>query len=140
MKKGSTEGLHLFVENDRQQRAATVLRDVAYVIEAHFELKESAGQAESTAAKHISMFNRRAVQGQCFHRPYLGVREFAAHFAPVGEALPASSLAEHQRDCDLGWMLHDIDYERGNTPRFFRAALKEGVLEVPSLRSPEVKA
>ena len=139
MKKGSTEGLHLFVENDRQQRAATVLRDVAYAIEAHFELKESAGQAESTAAKHISMFNRRAVQGQCFHRPYLGVREFAAHFAPVGKTLPASSLPENQRNCELGWMLHDIDYERGNTPQFFRAALRDGVLEVPPLHSPEVK-
>src|SRR5258705_10085678 len=31
MTAGSTEGLALLVEDDRQQRAATVLKDVAYV-------------------------------------------------------------------------------------------------------------
>ena len=41
MNRGTTEGLRLFVEDDRQQRAATVLRDVAYVIVAHFELTSS---------------------------------------------------------------------------------------------------
>jgi CRISPR-associated protein Cas5d len=34
----STEGLHLAVDDDRQQRATTLLRDVDYVVEAHFDL------------------------------------------------------------------------------------------------------
>ena len=36
---------------------------------------------------------------------------------------------------DLGWMLLDMDYtDPGNiTPRFFRAVLKDGVLEVPAM-------
>src|SRR3954447_12829749 len=38
MNRGSLAGLHLLVDEDRQQRASTVLADVAYVIEAHFEL------------------------------------------------------------------------------------------------------
>ncbi|WP_447413249.1 type I-E CRISPR-associated protein Cas5/CasD, partial [Clostridium perfringens] len=63
--------------------------DVAYVIEAHFTMTERAGPDDS-AAKHIAMFNRRAAQGQCFHRPCLGTREFPAEFALIedGAALP----------------------------------------------------
>jgi len=59
MKRGDTNGLGLVVDEDRQQRAATILVNPAYVIEAHFEMTEKAG-AEDSAAKHLSMFNRRA--------------------------------------------------------------------------------
>ena len=139
MKRGTTHGLRVLIEKDRQQRAATVLRDVAYVIDAHFALTGNEEDADRTAAKHIAIFNRRAGRGQCFHRPCLGVREFAAHFALVDGAGPQSGLPEDQRDRDLGWMLHDIDYEEGNSARFFRAELRGGVIEVPPLHAPEVK-
>jgi CRISPR-associated protein Cas5d len=131
MRAGSTAGLGLVVEEVRQQRAATLLVDVAYVIEAHFTLTARAS-AEDTAAKHIAMFNRRAGSGQCFHRPCLGTREFAADFTliPEGAALPASQLPLQQRDQDLGWMLHDIDHAAGAASRFFRARLTDGVLDV----------
>lgn len=131
MKNNSTEGLALFVDEERQQRAATLLRDVAYVIEAHFNMTAKAGP-EDTPAKHLAMFNRRAENGQCFHRPCLGTREFAADFAliPEGEPLPASTLLDDQRNRDLGWMLHDIDFAKNNTSRFFRARLEGGILDV----------
>ena len=35
MKRKSVADLYTLIEDDRQQRAATVLKDVAYVIEAH---------------------------------------------------------------------------------------------------------
>ena len=139
MKRGTTDGLRTLIEDDRQQRAATLLRDVAYVIEAHFVLTDAA-TADDTKAKHLAMFNRRAGKGQCFHRPYLGTREFAAHFAPVGDAIPQSELPSDQRDRDLGWMLHDIDFGDEPSPRFFRATLRHGVIEVPPFGAPEVKA
>lgn len=131
MRAASTAGLGLAVEDNRQQRAATLLVDVAYVIEAHFETTEKA-TADDTPAKHISMFNRRAAAGQCFHRPCLGTREFAADFALVAEGapLPASEILEDQRERDLGWMLHDIDFANDRTSRFFRARLTGGVLDV----------
>jgi CRISPR-associated protein Cas5d len=131
MRAGSTAGLGLVAEEVRQQRATTLLTKVAYVIEAHFVLTPRAG-AEDTPAKHIAMFNRRAAAGQCFHRPCLGTREFAADFALVSEGapLPESTLPEHQRDQDLGWMLHDIDHAAGAASRFFRAQLRDGVLDV----------
>ena len=138
MRGETTEGLRILVEEDRQQRAATVLRDVGYVIEAHF-LLTAAARADDTEAKHLAMFNRRAAKGQCFHRPYLGTREFAADFELVEGAMPRSSLPRDQRDRDLGWMLHDIDYAQGMTPRFFRAALRDGVIEVPRIDAAAVK-
>ena len=139
LNRGTTEGLHTLIEDDRQQRATTLLRDVAYVIEAHFVLTGTAG-ADDTAAKHLAMFTRRAAKGQCFHRPYLGTREFAADFALVEDAMPPSTLPADQRDSELGWMLHDIDYGDGMTPRFFRAELRNGVIDVPALAALEVKA
>ena len=138
VKSGEAWALHSTIEDDRQQRATTLLRDVGYVIEAHFVLTDSAA-AEDSAAKHLSMFNRRASKGQCFHRPYLGTREFIADFELVTENFPPSSLPPDQRNRDLGWMLHDLDYANEMTPRFFRAALRNGVIEVPHPDSDEVK-
>ena len=137
MGRGDTAGLSTAIEGDRQQRAATVLRDVGYVIEAHFVLTPTA-EPDDTPAKHAAMFNRRAARGQCFHRPYLGTREFPAHFAPAPDGL-LSALPSGQRTRDLGWMLHDIDYANGSSPRFFRAALRDGVVHVPPPDSEDVK-
>lgn len=140
MKAGSTDGLWHLVDEDRQQRAATVLRDVAYVIEAHFELTPKAG-AEDSVGKHLDIFNRRARKGQCFHMPCLGVREFPAYFSLVEgqEAMPSTDVALAGAR-DLGWMLHDIDFAQDNTPRFFRAQMQDGVIEVPPWHSDEVKS
>ena len=139
MRRGTADTPRTLIEDDRQQRAATVLRDVAYVIEAHFVLTAAAA-AGDTEAKHIAMFNRRAAKGQCFHRPYLGTREFAADFALVEGDVPDSRLPSDQRDRELGWMLHDIDYGDEMSARFFRASLRDGVIDVPPLDAAEVKA
>jgi len=140
MKAGDTAGLTNYVDEDRQQRAATILRDVAYVIEAHFDLTPKAG-AEDSVGKHLDIFNRRARKGQCFQQPCMGVREFPASFQLLedGDPVPEkhASLLEPR---DLGWTLHDIDFDRGMVPRFFRAQMADGVIEVPPWHSEEVKA
>ena len=131
MRAASTAGLGLVVEDNRQQRATTLLVNVDYVIEARFEMTARAAEDDSPA-KHLSMFNRRAASGQCFHRPCLGTREFAAAFPLTreGAPLPESRLPQDQRDRDLGWMLHDIDHAGDKSSRFFRARLEAGVLDV----------
>lgn len=131
MRSGSTAGQGIVADHNRLQRASTLLVGVAYVIEAHFELTAKAG-SDDTPAKHICMFNRRAEAGQFFHQPCLGTREFPAAFRLLRESdpLPESSLPLDQRNCKLGWMLHDIDFENGRTSRFFRAHLVDGVLDV----------
>lgn len=143
MRGGTIEDLALFVEDDRQQRAATVLKEVAYVIEAHFEPTER-WSAEDNEGKHLDMFNRRAVQGQCFHRPCLGTREFPADFALAGADTPLP-IAETR---DLGLMLLDMQYTARSDepaiydaePRFFRARMVDGIIDVPGLHDPRVHA
>lgn len=140
IKAGRTDELVSYVEEDRQQRAATMLRDVGYVISAHFELTAKAGP-DDNVGKHLDIFNRRARRGQCFQAPCLGTREFPASFALIedDDTIPAAdpSLTGER---DLGWMLHDIGFTDGMAPRFFRARMVDGRVEVPSPDSPEVRA
>lgn len=147
MKRGDLEGLQLLVDEDRQQRASTVLVAPGYVIEAHFTLTAKAGP-DDNEGKHLDIFNRRAARGQCFHQPCLGTREFAAHFALIAPdaPMPARNPEAETADLgfgaprDLGFMLWDIDHAaRGRPSLFFRASLSDGVIEVPSPGSPEVR-
>lgn len=148
MMNGQPGNLSLNIEDERQQRAALILRDVAYVIEAHFDILNHRFEPDGPelsdrecAGKHLDMFNRRARSGQYFHHPYFGTREFPASFALIenGDAFPASEVSAEQRDNDFGFMLHDIEFDqdpktkkvRQTTPRFFRAEMKEGLIKVP---------
>lgn len=167
MKAGSG-ALGLLVDEDRQQRAATILRDVEYVIEAHFEVLDASDSdgrkldKNQAAAKHLDQFNRRARAGQCFQRPYLGCREFACDFelaedgpwrpreTTAGDAFYGTDAATR----DLGFMLHDMEFvpdTNGNviegskgervTPiaKFFRAEMVRGVIKVPPPDSEELR-
>jgi len=116
-----------YADEDRAQRNTVALRDVDYVVEAHFTLTGQAG-SEDNFDKFEDMFRRRLKKGQHFHQPYLGCREFAA------EVLPADDASQPIPDTrELGLMLQDIEYgPSGNRPMFFSARLENGVLEVPS--------
>ena len=124
----------VLIEEDRQQRAAMVLRNVEYVIEAHFDI---IGTEDVNPAKHKEMFDRRASKGQCFTQPYLGCREFPAHFELLDGPVPRSSLSGKR---DLGWMLHDIDYANDFEARFFKATMIDGVVIVPQWETKEVES
>jgi len=150
-----------FIEEERQQRAGLFLRDVRYRIYARFEFippeerkhnravssefwadAEEQSQfihADEKEAKYAAMFERRAKKGQCFHRPYMGCREFACDFKLVDSASELTPPVAESRD--LGFMLYDMNFEDVNNPMplFFRAAIKEGVVQVPPRNSEEVK-
>lgn len=129
----------LFIEEQRQQRAGLLLRDVAYTIHSHFEMTAKAGN-EDSVVKFTEMFLRRSEKGQCFHRPYLGCREFAVEFEVFtnGKSLP-EPISETR---DLGWMLYDIYHDNAVDkknqhfcndncrPSFFRASLTNGRLMI----------
>jgi CRISPR-associated protein Cas5d len=128
--------LGLYVEEERQQRAATLLRDVAYVIEAHFDVVSG----ENNVGKHLDQFNRRARDGRCWSHPYFGCREFPADFALIEEGEPFPTVHDELKgERDLGYILHDIDFSDGMTPHFFRAKLRDGVMDIPPLKSREVR-
>jgi len=130
----SLEGLALTAGHERQQRASTVLVNVAYVIAARFELTEKPG-ADGNAGKHLDVFSRRARKGQCFHQPCLGTREFPARFS----LLEAATLPPIDENRDLGFMLWDIDHAGDRASLFFRAKLEKGIMTVPPPGSPEIR-
>jgi CRISPR-associated protein Cas5d len=114
--------------DDATPRNTLALRDVVYVVEAEPFVFEPG--AENHPTKYMAMFNRRVEKGQCFHRPYLGCREFACDFTPPD---PAERPLSESRD--LGLMLYDIAFKReGNRAHFFRAKLEAGVLDTDPAR------
>ena len=119
-----------------QQRASTVLTDVAYVICARFALTPKAGP-DDNEGKHLDTFNRRARKGQCFHQPCLGTREFPAQFELIEPDATLPQAIDETRD--LGFMLYDIDHAGDRSSLFFRAALDRGVMRVPPPDSPEIR-
>jgi CRISPR-associated protein Cas5d len=123
--------------DNRQQRATTLLRDVEYIIEAHFDLTDKAGP-EDNDGKHLDIFNRRAKNGQFFHQPCLGCREFPAFFEVV-EGEPSISCYLGQTK-ELGYMLLDIDFSNDMTPLFFKAIMQDGIITPPAPSSLEVHA
>ena len=137
MERG-TGALYLCTAEDIQQRAALLLRDVHYVIEAHFDMTEQAAPGDNPG-KFQDIVKRRIKRGQSYHQPYLGCREFPAQFRWC-EALP-SCPEELEGTRELGWMLYDMDYSDPENirPLFFRASLKNGVLRVPDRVSEEVR-
>jgi CRISPR-associated protein Cas5d len=127
--------LGLYIEDQRQQRAGLFLRDVAYVIHAEFEMTEKAG-GEDTVTKFEQMFIRRASQGQCFHRPYFGCREFPVDFDFIPKEADDFPTVETTKD--LGWMLYDLDYSGIEPmPQFFHAQMENGSI---NLRNAEVRS
>ncbi|MBU1244008.1 type I-C CRISPR-associated protein Cas5c [Myxococcota bacterium] len=137
----------VYIEDARQQKAGMLLREVAYIIHAHLELTDRAGPQDNLV-KFQEMFLRRAGAGQCFNQPYLGCREFSAHFELIGQNEEAPSPIDESPE--LGLLLFDIVHDAssdkdhvhhcgpGCRASFFRAKLERGVLWVPLPGSKEV--
>lgn len=137
MAEGRGDGGTIYAAESIQQRASTILRDVRYVIDAHFELKRSKMTPTDSAEKFQNIFIRRASKGQCFHHPYFGAREFPAEFQLWEDDSDPVGFEQGHRD--LGYMLYDFDYRNPAhpVPLFFRAELNDGVVDVESV---EVKS
>lgn len=117
MRGDKVDALGIIIEEKRQQRASLILKNVAYIIEAHFDLLDCTFErngdpvpANECAGKHREIFTRRARKGQAFQQPYFGCREFPVRFKLIedNEALPSCELSEAEKSKDLGFMLHDI--------------------------------
>ena len=124
---GNDVDLYIDAKADIQQRAATVLKNVHYVIKAHFEMTDKANETDSPA-KFQEMMKRRLEKGQYYHQPYLGCREFPARFRLWEfDTVPTVNITT-----DLGLMLYDMDYsdKENIKPMFFRAKLQNGVLDL----------
>lgn len=154
----SVEEYYVVAEEDRAQRTSLVLQNVCYRIIARIELRNG----ETNIGKHLDCFRRRAERGECYHRPYLGCREFAADF----EASTYADEPDDTLNLSIGTMLFDTAYiknsewyhehpedrlefwrhdgrepeeVKGYTKRlFFNAEVKDGWLNVPQEKYDEL--
>jgi CRISPR-associated protein Cas5d len=164
-KVASPRSTGIFIEDERQQRAGLLLRDVKYRLFGEFDfippdqrtqvlnpvpewlidtdetkpLNQPDIRSDETEAKYAAMFERRAKKGQCFNQPYLGCREFSCDFGLVDRNNASPSPINDTRD--LGWMLYDMDFTNSADPKamFFRPKLEQGVIKVPHPDSEEVR-
>lgn len=140
----------IYIEEKRQQKNSLLLQDVRYRIYAKLVFIPVSRRPQAAFAKHqpqqdenpmkyYQMFERRAMQGQCFTQPYLGCREFAAHWRFIEQ--PGQQPAPLSEDRDFGIMLYDMDFESDTqkpAAMFYRARMEQGVIIVPDRESEEV--
>lgn len=139
----------VFIEDKRQQRNSLLLKDVHYRLYAKLvyvsvsrrkqeNQKRAAGEDENPM-KYYEMFERRALKGQCFNQPYLGTREFSCAFRLLTDDTSDNKnpILESK---DLGIMLYDMDFNNPKKimPMFYRAEMKQGVINVPPRNSEEI--
>ena len=112
---------------DIQQRATMMLKDVRYVIEAHFDMTDKAN-ASDNPGKFQDIVKRRLRKGACYAAPYLGTRECTAHFR-LWEGGAIEGIDETR---DLGYMLYDMDYSDPEhiQPMFFHAKMEHGCIDL----------
>lgn len=157
----------IFIEDERQQRAGLILRDVRYRLFAEFDfipperrakvcnpapdwladeaehaLCQEADQVrtDEKPAKYAAMFERRASKGQYFMHPYLGCREFSCKVVRLIKQPELEAAQPIVETRDLGFMLYDFDFSNPKEirPLFFRAQMNQGVIRVPSPTSEEL--
>lgn len=151
----------VFIEDKykRQQKAGLLLADVAYRLHAELEFLPPGKRPKTFFAtpdylvdneereilardenpgKYYAMFERRARKGQCFHRPYLGCREFACRFRLVED--PTAEPPPIAESSDLGFMLYDMNFSdpKNPSPVFFHAVMHNGVIDLPREKDLEV--
>ena len=117
----------IVASNDIMQRASLILRDVHYVLDAHFEITEKASPSDNEG-KFKDIFRRRLEKGETYSQPYFGCREFPANFrAWKGGRVPTCGETKN-----LGLMLYDMDYSDPENikPMFFMAILEDGVMQI----------
>lgn len=159
-KVASVNSKGILVEDDRQQRAGLLLRDVRYRLHASLVFipppdrprvlrpnskqlvdvrEQELWSADENPGKYNAIFERRATKGQCFNQPYLGCREFSCSFRLVDAFTDEPPPIAETRD--LGFMHYDLDFSDLTDPKpaFYRPQLVQGVVDVPPWESDEVR-
>lgn len=124
----------------RTQTVATILQNVAYVVEVEAVLTPKGLADGEQPQKFVAMLERRLKKGQHYSTPYLGLREFTANVSLANGQKPIDETR------DLGEMFYDRFYPEDakwkddpqdkkwsdSKPFFFDARLVKGILTVPT--------
>jgi CRISPR-associated protein Cas5d len=120
---------------DGTQRNMLALQEVEYIISAEVRTTPLADRPGDRPEKYLAEIERRARAGKCFHRPGLGMREFAADFEWEDDADEA--LRRRQTELgpgaanfneDLGLMLYDV-FDHQDRAHGFRWLREEEVVQ-----------
>ena len=127
---GAKKELFISSKEEIVQRASLLLKDVEYIIDAHFEMTDKANDSDNPG-KFKDIIMRRLKRGECYHTPYFGCREFPVNFC-LCEEEEVHSAYEVVEEKDLGFMLYDMDYSEPENiqPMFFRAVMRRGVVDL----------
>ncbi len=127
---------------DGTQRNMLALQEVEYLITAEVRVTPLANRSEDKPGKYLAEVERRARSGKCFHRPGLGMREFAADFEwePDADAAHQRRVAELGRlaepfNEDLGLILYDLFDHRQRSEGFrwlSPAEISSGQTHIPA--------
>ena len=118
---------------DATQRNMLALVGVEYLITTEVRLSEIGKKRGHSLKTYRAEIERRAKNGKCYHRPYLGVREFAADFdweddAQAALERRATELGKNLQSIwpeeDLGLMLYDV-FDHEQRTQGFRWLTKE---------------
>ncbi|MDR0930856.1 MAG: type I-C CRISPR-associated protein Cas5c [Clostridiales bacterium] len=138
--KASVNKEYLAATSMRVQRNTMLLRDVKYVITAHFEQTDELGERDKNPdgsfnhGKFADSITRALQQGRNYYQPYLGVREFPANVRLVEKDEEICTIDETR---DLGLMLYDIEYIKADmmkfVPTYFKAFIDNGVIDLKNV-------
>lgn len=142
----------LYASEQRTQRAGMLLKNVMYGIEFHFELTGICSErGEESDEKHYNIILRRLRNGQAFHQPCLGCREFPVRTIKLVDEFDLSEVShELKGSIDLGYMLYGMKFKDGGIPLngdwenpkfsdsaealFYRPNMVDGVIDVKKYR------
>ena len=100
---GAKKELFISSKEEIVQRASLLLKDVEYIIDAHFEMTDKANDSDNPG-KFKDIIMRRLKRGECYHTPYFGCREFPVNFC-LCEEEEVHSAYEVVEEKDFGLML-----------------------------------
>ena len=122
---------YLATQDEIQQRSSMMLRNVHYVIEAHFEMTSNAGPQDNPG-KFRDIIRRRLEKGSCYYQPYLGTRECSCHFRAWDSNEDPQGFYTGKDKQDFGIMLYDMDYtnEGDIEPMYYWCVMNDGIIQV----------
>lgn len=141
----------IYTKDVISQRASTVLKDVKYGVEFHFEMTGACSERETECPeKYAAMIRRRIEKGQHFSEPFMGCREFPVKSIRLVEDFDYSEVDPSLLFTrDLGNMLYGLNFkddERKKTEWkqeyfsdmaeavYYRPQMVDGVIDVEKCR------
>ena len=119
--------------DEHLRRRSIILRDVGYLIDAHFDLTAKAGPLDEPERPR-GMFRRQVRSGASV---FLGGEAYPGEIRLLEDAAPEEGVPINETR-DLGWMVHEADYQDRGRLRFFRAHMIAGVVTVPPPGDPRL--